>query len=73
MSLLNNDSERVSNSASVTLPSDDEDGEEGMRWGGDAGLLVVVVVDDDDDCEVTGFTVGICGRLFHALGMFDGC
>lgn len=71
MSLLNNDSDKVNNSASVTGPSDIF----GVFWGND-GLRVVVVVDVVGMIWVkvlTGLIVGICGLTFHALGAFGCC
>lgn len=69
MSLLNNDSDRVNNSASVTGPSDVLGG---AFWG-NGGLRVVVDVVGIIWVKVlAGLSVGICGLTFHAFGTF-GC
>lgn len=64
MSLLNNESDNVNNSASVTFDSLSRDP---CAWT--CGLFVVVVITGGGfEKKLTGLSVGICGLTFHAFG-----
>lgn len=64
MSLLNNESDNVNNSASVTFDSLSRDP---CAWT--CGLFVVLVITGGGfEKKLTGLSVGICGLTFHAFG-----
>jgi len=65
MSLLNNESDNVNNSASVTFDSLSRDP---CAWTCGLFVVLVIITGGGFEKKLTGLSVGICGLTFHAFG-----